>query len=125
MQRRNFILIASGGALALAVPTIYYLQGDIKYDKALENPQLLAQIWDAKMMKEIGQSYLKQFPREANKNTLVSRILEDLEATNQLKLVNQKTQQDFKNRQTVLVDGWILSKTEARQCALFSLTQLK
>jgi hypothetical protein len=125
MQRRNFILIASGGALALAVPAIYYLQGDIKYDKALENPQLLAQIWDAKMMKEIGQSYLKQFPREANKNTLVSRILEDVEATNQLKLVNQKTQQDFKNRQTVLVDGWILSKTEARQCALFSLTQLK
>jgi hypothetical protein len=28
---------------------------------------------------------------------------------------------DFADGHTVLVDGWVLSVTEARQCALFSL----
>ena len=28
---------------------------------------------------------------------------------------------DFADSRTVLVDGWVLSVTEARQCALFSL----
>jgi hypothetical protein len=28
---------------------------------------------------------------------------------------------DFAHGRTVIVDGWILSVTEARQCALFSL----
>ena len=30
---------------------------------------------------------------------------------------------DFDDGRTVVVDGWILSATEARQCALYSLTQ--
>jgi hypothetical protein len=32
-----------------------------------------------------------------------------------------KTKDDFEQGHTVVVNGWILSQTEARQCALFSL----
>jgi len=35
----------------------------------------------------------------------------------------KKIQQDFQQDKTVVVDGWVLSRTEARQCALFSLTE--
>jgi hypothetical protein len=30
-------------------------------------------------------------------------------------------QRDFAEGRTVLLDGWVLSVTEARQCALYSL----
>jgi len=35
--------------------------------------------------------------------------------------LDQKVKQDFETGNTVLVKGWVLSVTEARQCALFSL----
>jgi F420-0:gamma-glutamyl ligase len=34
----------------------------------------------------------------------------------------QRVQQDFVDGHVVHVDGWVLSLTEARQCALHSLT---
>jgi hypothetical protein len=35
--------------------------------------------------------------------------------------LDQKVKQDFESGNTVLVKGWVLSVTEARQCALYSL----
>ena len=35
--------------------------------------------------------------------------------------VAQQVRNDFAAGRIVLVDGWVLSATEARQCALFSL----
>ncbi len=37
-------------------------------------------------------------------------------------MMSEKVQADFDNGETVVVRGWVLSRTEARQCALFSLT---
>jgi len=35
--------------------------------------------------------------------------------------VNEQVQLDFARGRTVMLNGWVLSVTEARQCALFSL----
>ena len=35
--------------------------------------------------------------------------------------IAQQVRDDFAAGRTVVVDGWVLSATEARQCALFSL----
>jgi hypothetical protein len=48
---------------------------------------------------------------ESTDSNLVNSVLE------------KKVRQDFQENKTVVVDGWILSVTEARQCALFSLSQ--
>ena len=37
-------------------------------------------------------------------------------------LLEQKIQQEFKDGRIVIEDGWVLSETEARQCALFSMS---
>jgi len=36
---------------------------------------------------------------------------------------NTKTVEDFNTGQTVIINGWVLSRTEARQCALFAILQ--
>jgi hypothetical protein len=36
--------------------------------------------------------------------------------------IRSQIQADFAADRTVMLDGWVLSVTEARQCALFSLT---
>lgn len=38
-------------------------------------------------------------------------------------LLDQKIHKDFKSGNTVTVKGFVISATEARQCALFSLGQ--
>ena len=37
--------------------------------------------------------------------------------------MQQKVRADFENGETLVIQGWVLSQTEARQCALYSLTQ--
>jgi hypothetical protein len=38
-------------------------------------------------------------------------------------LLENKIKEEFSAYKTIIVSGWIISPTEARQCALFSLTQ--
>ena len=52
---------------------------------------------------------------DASQEARYDEIVNKLEA-----LLNQKIQQDFEAGRTVVVNGWVLSQTEARQCALFS-----
>jgi hypothetical protein len=36
--------------------------------------------------------------------------------------IDKKKKEDFAKSNTVIVKGWVLSRTEARQCALYTLT---
>ena len=57
----------------------------------------------------IESGFYTEYPAwEKNYNTLVD--------------IEEFVQADFENGETVVVRGWVLSRTEARQCALFSLT---
>lgn len=37
-------------------------------------------------------------------------------------LIDKKVRKDFKEDKLQVIKGWVISTTEARQCALFSLT---
>ena len=37
--------------------------------------------------------------------------------------IERKIEKDFQNNNTLVVHGWVLAVSEARQCALFSLLQ--
>ena len=85
-----------------------------------------------KTIHEIGEAYQKQTSNENNKTTLVKLLAMDIngnpidESADSALVASQlakKIQQDFQQDKTVVVDGWVLSRTEARQCALFSLTE--
>ena len=95
-------------------------------------PGLLSHICDAKTLKEIGVAYREKFATEKNEKQLINFLLTDssnkvVPVTSEDAIINslleQKIQKDFETGNTVIMKGWILSVTEARQCALFSLTQ--
>ena len=80
-------------------------------------------------MTEIGAAYKIQVPDEWNEQTLANLVLTDstghaipesTESTKLYALLNQTILQDFEMGRTVIVNGWVLSQTEARQCALLS-----
>lgn len=115
------------GAAGITIP---FLQGcNMPVNKALDMPPVLSQIFDAKTMKETGQAYLKQTPGESSKSTLAglltqnSSLSQTTPAATVYSFFDNKAKEEFVSSKTVVVNGWILSVTEARQCALFSLNQ--
>ena len=126
MKRRNFLLLAATGIAALAIPTAYYFRGNGIYDRLLAQPQFLSLIWDAGTINETGIKYKDQFPGETNVRTLVRQLSAETSGVDDALALTiaQNIKKDFVTGNTIMVDGWILSKTEARQCALFSTTHL-
>ena len=44
--------------------------------------------------------------------------------TNLKMSLRNKVTEDFNAGNTILIDGWLLSKTEARQCAFLSMSEV-
>jgi hypothetical protein len=125
MKRRNFILLTGVGISAIALPTWYYKYRDLEYDQLLNEPGLLSNILDGNSISEIGGIYRKKFSNENSEHKLVTLLSTSVSAdlTSTPSMIEQKITDDYKTGNIVMVDGWVLSRTEARQCALFSLTQ--
>ena len=123
MNRRNFIFLTSTGVAALAIPTLVYSLHENTINPLLFQPQSLAKIWDTDTMNTIGLNYMLKVPKEIRERILVKRLMgkSAREAGNLATTLDQQIRSDFITGNTVMVDGWILSVTEARQCALFSL----
>jgi len=127
MKRRNFILIGTAGIAAAALPAAFYFFRKIEYDPKLAEPQSLSLIWDNETIAAVGKQYRIQTPGEESERTLAKLLSagkQDLGGTDTA-AIEAQIQQDFKAGNTVIVDGWILSVTEARQCALFSIIETK
>ena len=100
---------------------------DARYDAgALARPELLAALGpDA--TRAIGKRYLTMNSYGMDAQSLRRAILESRpwsariigQSPSPSELVNA----DFRDGNTVVVDGWILSVTEARQCALYTLQE--
>ncbi len=125
MKRTKFILLSGLGISAIAIPTWYYKFNIPEYDQLLTEPELLSHIWDGTTISEIGKIYRKQFSDENSERKLVKYLsdYESTETTTITEVLQQQITDDYNKGNTVMVDGWILSRIEARQCALFSLTQ--
>ena len=132
MKRRSFILLSLYSGAAISIPAFGCGTGSEVADKPWVQPRLLSHICDAKTLQEIGIAYRKKFTAESKEKQLINLLLAD--SSNKVvpptsedafinSLLEKKIQNDFESGNTVIVKGWILSVTEARQCALFSLNQ--
>ena len=117
MNRRAFL----GGALAAGALIPFHGV------HAVERPDLaqsgLTQLLGRQRVLELGLEYRAMHPWEDHelrlKALIVSRIHQrggDLSGA-----LERVTRRDFAEGRTVVVNGWVLSVTEARQCALASL----
>lgn len=122
MERKTFLWLSVATTAALSLPTLGCNDGN-KTSKALRDPEVLSKCVEEKTILQVGRTYRKLYPGEDNRTTLESLLTGNNNATNLKQLMEDKVQEDFKNSQLVQVEGWILSVTEARQCALYSLVQ--
>jgi hypothetical protein len=123
MKRKKFILMTAASLAAISIPFAYSCLTDHDYDRLLAQPGSLAFIWDNQTINEIGNKYRLQVPNEKKERALVGELLADADTDNLALSLEEKVINDFKTGNTIIVDGWILSITEARQCALSSTIQ--
>ena len=127
MQRRAFIQLSAFTAVALSVPFI----NGCSYNQlnAEAQPLLFSHLTDEKTILQTGVTYLKSHPVENNKSKLSEILLENAGLTTSTDkatirfMLDNCVRSDFKTGKIININGWVLSITEARQCALFSILQ--
>jgi hypothetical protein len=121
IDRRRFLLIGAAGAAAsvagAARPTIL---GAVLEPSSLARPDLLA-LLGPERVREIGARYRVMVPAEADTDALLRAIAAARPPAPPDAGIQDAVRADFARGRTVVVHGWVLSATEARQCALFSL----
>lgn len=125
MKRRRFVAMTTAGIVVLSLPTTYYFLGNLEYDSALAEPLTLSKIWDSESILDIGKKYRSLIPKEDQERKLVRLLMKgNVAGNNDLQSeIGEKIKQDFQSGNMVMVDGWVLSVTEARQCALLSVIE--
>jgi len=115
MNRRLFVettlsaatlLLPGSGLLAEATP----LQDQIPVSGP-DNP-----FGDTSRVRELGDAYLRIYPQE-NDVTTLKNFISDADLYND---TDQTISHEFAVGNTCVINGWILSQTEARQYALFA-----
>ena len=120
MHRRHFLRLASVttlGALASGCGA------GREYDAVtLTHPELLTALGPERV-RAIGERYRAATGDEGDAESLRQAIEHSrprfLRAASPS--LADLVREDFEQGRTVVVDGWVLSRTEARQCALYSL----
>jgi len=129
MQRRDFIRLSAYGTVMLGVPFIAGCSHK-PVNAAIDQPPFLMHIMDKKSIMETGKQYIGMVPQESSSSTLESLLTEkmDISRSTPPEKVHEHfdalSTADFKANRTIIIDGWVLSTTEARQCALFSLVEV-
>ncbi|MCO5726030.1 hypothetical protein [Robiginitalea marina] len=123
MKRRRFAVLSGFGITALALPAACYNPLTPAYDPLLAQPELLSQIWEPETLVEIGALYRNLTPGERTEEALVAVLFPEAPGTTDstVEWVKKRIRDDFREGDLVMLDGWMLSRTEARQCALFSI----
>ncbi len=125
MKRRDFIQLSAFATAAISLPLLHSCNASTT--EQLAQPVFLSRLFDERTIKDAGSAYLKNVPAENNKNKLEQLLADNnnIINSNDEKAIHQyldkKIQQEFEAGNTVMVKGWILAVTEARQCALFSI----
>ena len=127
MERRNFLVSIAGVSVLTISGAVYYRSRPIKYDVLIVEPRLLSHIWDTDTITSIGNSYVFQTPKENSENELAKALIDNISGSPEemANSLTEKVANDFENGNIVMIDGWILSRTEARQCGLLSKNQTK
>jgi hypothetical protein len=116
IDRRQFLRLSAAGAAAVAV--IACARDDTD-DARLAQPGLLG-VLGPDVVRDLGKRYREVTPSENDAKDLRAAI-----AGSRLfprTSIEERVKADFAEGRTVVVNGWLLSATEARQCALYSLT---
>lgn len=123
LDRRRFLQLTAAGMVA-SLTNSACTRETSEDAKALERPELLEMLGAARVL-EIGTQYRAAVPDENTVAALGAAISSSQHRTFPWighRSIEERIRDDFADGRTVVVSGWVLSETEARQCALYSLS---
>ncbi|HKP32258.1 MAG TPA: hypothetical protein VJT83_06005 [Chitinophagaceae bacterium] len=117
MKRRRFVYIAAVTTTGFSLN----ISSCNTRKSVLSRPEFLSSILKKEEITKIGKSYRSQFLQEATSDKLISELQNNNKAEVSAAEIEQMIKTDFEKGDTLIIEGWILSRTEARQSALYSL----
>jgi hypothetical protein len=123
LDRRRFLQVTAVAAVASLASSA--CAPDTADDaQALAKPTLIEML-GAERVRKIGTEYRAAVPTENTAAALRAAISSSQHRTFPWisgESIEEQIRDDFGGGRTVVVSGWVLSETEARQCALYSLS---
>lgn len=121
MKRRRFVLLTIAAGIAAATPFCKTRRPALT---PLNTPAFLGAMCDLQTIRKIGSDYRTTTPDENHEDQLHNLLTAGLDPDkDQSAQLNKKINDDFAAGRTVTIEGWVISVTEARQCALNSIQQ--
>ena len=123
LDRRRFLQLTALGVVS-SFADLACDRDERSLASAPDRPQLLS-VLGPDRVREIGSHYRAANSSENTADALRAAISKSRGFHIPLlgnESLDEQIEDDFEEGRTVLVDGWVLSVTEARQAALFSLT---
>ena len=121
MNRRNFFYFLSGTSVAF-LPLIQTSCGPSDREVLLSRPDELLRLCDEDGITSAGIDYLSAYPRERDRKVLTGLLTSGSSVKDfHTAQLQSQIDREYRDGLTVVADGWILSRTEARQCALFTI----
>ena len=120
MHRRSFLKAGVAGMIAAATSSA--CANDVPDDRELASPALIGMMGPIRV-RRLGAWYRQMVPAENDAQALRAALAKEDRRGIRLPWTKRtplglRVSDDFADGRTVLVDGWLLSRTEARQCAL-------
>lgn len=118
------------GISAIGVSSLKLIDFSFADPNLYAKPKLLSRLCSNETLRLLGHAYLEMSPGEKNRDTLMitlyGRVVKAESLQQQdIRLLREQSEgsikEDFAVGRTIVLDGWILSVTEARQCALYSI----
>jgi hypothetical protein len=123
LDRRRFLQLAATG-MVVGLTTSACARDTTEDARGLGKPALLEMLGPERA-REIGTQYRAAVPSENTAATLRDAISSSRHRQFpwiERQSIEEQIRDDFAAGRTVVVNGWVLSETEARQCALYSLS---
>ena len=127
LDRRRFLQLTAGAVMTsfASAASAACSRESPDDERALAQPALLEML-GAERVQRIGERYRATVRSENSRAALAAAISRSRHRGLPLRWVwhgsiERQVRDDFAAGRTVVVDGWVLSVTEARQCAIFSL----
>lgn len=93
-----------------------------RVDAVVHVRELLTQMFgDVASAQAVGRAYLRSHPHDGNPRLLIADLLGPgvpPNAASLARLLAARRSREFRDGETVVVNGWVLARSEARLCAL-------
>jgi hypothetical protein len=126
MKRRDVIQLSVFALAAISFPLLNSCNPPAG-ELVLSKPGFLSRLFDKKTIIDAGKAYLEKVVAEKDEDRLIQLLSGNNPIVNSKdeavihQYIDEKVKSDFEAGKIVMVKGWVLAVTEARQCALFSL----